>query len=38
MGNGTPGVGLEVGLLLAEAPALGLVLAVTWNAFCMMAV
>ena len=28
--NDTPGLGLEVGLVLAEAPALGLALAVTW--------
>ena len=29
--NGTPGLGLEVGPVLAEALALGLTLAVTWN-------
>ena len=29
--NDTPGLGLEVGLLLAVAAALGLTLAVTWN-------
>ena len=29
--NDTPGLGLEVGLPLAVAAALGLTLAVTWN-------
>ena len=33
--NDTPGLGLEVQLLLAVAAALGLALAATWNTHCM---